>query len=142
MSTYLITIIVATLGSVAYHVLQRTISPNTHPLVSLLATYTTALVLTLVAIPFVSDLSFGTELRKLGWASFALGAAIIALELGYLLAYRAGWNLSAAALYSNTAVAIVLVPIGVLAFQDGIDARRLAGLGLALAGLVLIGHKP
>ena len=32
-------------------------------------------------------------------------------ELGFLLAYRSGWNLGVAALYSNAATALVLLPV-------------------------------
>ena len=42
-----------------------------------------------------------------------MGIAIVAVELGVLLAYRAGWRMSVASLTVNSALALVLVPVGV-----------------------------
>ena len=63
------------------------------------------------------------------------------MELGFLLAYRAGWRVGVAALYSNALVTILLVPVGLLAFRETLDARRLLGLALAGAGLWLLGAR-
>jgi len=72
---------------------------------------------------------------------FGLGFGILLLELGFLLAYRAGWNLSTAALASNVTVALVLLPIGLLAFREQLNAWNWMGVVLALAAIVLIGKK-
>lgn len=143
MSPYVFAIALTIAANVGYHLCQRTIRPDLNPWASLLATYATALVLTLLAWPLLAkDAQLGAELRKLTWPSFALGLAIVGLELGFLLAYRAGWQLSVAALYSNAAVAILLLPIGVLAFKEILDVRTSLGLGLALLGLWLLSTRP
>jgi len=40
----------------------------------------------------------------LNWTSFALAFAIAGVEIGFLLAYRAGWNISLGAIASNVAI--------------------------------------
>lgn len=143
MSLYVVSIALTIIANVGYHLLQRSIRPDLSPLVSLIATYGTALVLCLLALPFFGgEEPMGQQFAKLGWPSAALGLAIIALELGFLLAYRAGWNISVAALYSNAAVVLLLLPVGLLAFQEGMDARKAAGLVCAFVGLVLLSSKP
>jgi hypothetical protein len=34
------------------------------------------------------------QLHKINWASFALGAAVLGIEVGFLYAYRVGGNIS------------------------------------------------
>ncbi|MBV1858172.1 MAG: hypothetical protein KUG77_07155 [Nannocystaceae bacterium] len=143
MSLYAVSIALTIVANVGYHLLQRSIRPDLSPIISLIATYGTALVLCLLALPFVrGDEPLGQQFSKLGWPSAALGLAIIALELGFLLAYRAGWNISIAALYSNAAVVLLLLPVGLIAFHEGMDARKAAGLVCAFVGLVLLSSKP
>jgi len=48
------------------------------------------------------------------WSSVALGAAVVTIKAGYLTAYRVGWNLNRAALFSNVVVAVLLIPLGMI----------------------------
>ncbi|OAI43211.1 hypothetical protein AYO41_02585 [Verrucomicrobia bacterium SCGC AG-212-E04] len=129
-------------ANVAYHFCQKAISPNANPLVSLFFTYLSGMLITLVCIPLFSPgLQIGSAVKELNWATFALGFGIVGLELGFLLAYRAGWNLSLGALYSNTMVTVLLLPIGVLVFKETLTGRHWVGLALALSGLILLGYK-
>jgi uncharacterized membrane protein len=143
MTLYVLAISMTIVANVGYHLIQRTIRPDLHPLVSLLATYLTALLATAVCWPLMSKgSSLSDEVGKLGWQSFALGIAVVLLEAGFLLAYRAGWQISVAALYSNASVALLLLPFGVLAFSERIDLTRGIGLAFALVGLVLLSRRP
>jgi len=45
------------------------------------------------------------------------------LELGFLLAYRKVWNISVAGFLSNTLVALMLIPVGLLLFKETISLR-------------------
>lgn len=143
MSLYVFSLALNVLANVGYHLLQRAIRPDLNPALSLVATYATALLISLCALPFFrGDTAWSEQLPKLGWMSFALGLAVVLLELGFLLAYRAGWNISVAALYSNATVALLLLPVGLLAFHEGMDARKAAGLLCTFAGLLLLSQKP
>ena len=129
-------------ANVAYHFCQKAISPNANPLVSLFFTYLSGMLITLVCIPlFYPGLQIGSAVKELNWATFVLGFGIVGLELGFLLAYRAGWNLSLGALYSNVMVTVLLLPIGVLVFKETLTGRHWVGLALALSGLMLLGNK-
>lgn len=143
MTLYVTSIALTILANIGYHLLQRTIRPDLSPVVSLIATYATALLACLIALPFVrGSAPLSEEFGKLGWQSAVLGLAVIALELGFLLAYRAGWNVSVAALYSNAAVALLLLPVGLLVFGETMDTRKVAGLVCAFVGLLLLTSKP
>ena len=130
-------------ANVGYHIFQKSIRPEASPAISLVITYAVALLVSAVLVPVLgSPRSLSAALAQTNWASYALGVAIVGLEIGFLLAYRAGWDIGLAAPYSNVAVAVVLLPIGALAFGDQLTLRKLAGFGLAVAGLVLLSTGP
>ena len=70
-----------------------------------------------------------------------LGVVLVGLELGFLLAYRANWNLSYAALVANIIVALVFIPIGLLVFKEKVTLTNILGVFVCVAGLVMINLK-
>lgn len=130
------------LSNVLYHIFQKVIPGTVNPLLSLAVTYLVAAIATLLLLPlFPMQGTLGAEVRKLNWASVGLGAVIVGLELGFLLAYRSGWNISLASLVANTTVALLLIPVGLLLFKEELSAVNILGIVLALAGLVLVNLK-
>ncbi len=125
-------------GNIAYHLLNNSLAPNAHPFASLVATYGVGLTVSLLVLAADAKAGVGAGLRELNWASYALGVFVVLLELGFLLAYRAGWKVSVAAVYSNVAVGLLLLPIGVLAFRETLSAANAAGIVLAVVSLVLM----
>nr|WP_092074495.1 EamA family transporter [Dendrosporobacter quercicolus]NSL49116.1 EamA family transporter [Dendrosporobacter quercicolus DSM 1736]SDM98972.1 EamA-like transporter family protein [Dendrosporobacter quercicolus] len=139
---YYLTMTLTILANLFYHILQKSISPVIHPLFSLLVTYVTAIVVVLIVYPFYpSSFSFYDNLKGLNWASAALALAIIGLELGFLLAYRAGWDISLAAIISNVSVSVLLIPIGILLFKETITAVNTVGLLFCIIGIILTSSK-
>jgi drug/metabolite transporter (DMT)-like permease len=138
-SAYVITLVVVVIANLAYHLSQKGIPADVNPYASLLVSYVTALVMTVIALVFFSTSRespwIASTWTKLNWASVSVGIAAVGLELGYLWAYRVGWKLSFAALYSNVLVTLALIPIGVLFFHEDLSPRKWAGIILALSGL-------
>jgi drug/metabolite transporter (DMT)-like permease len=105
---------------------------------ALVVTYATSTVLSIVLIPlFPMSTSFVEMIKKLNWVSVKLGIAIVGVEIGYLLAYRAGWQISLGAIVSNVAVAVLLVPIGILLFREKLTTVNYVGIVLCIVGLVM-----
>lgn len=73
--------------------------------------------------------------------NIALGVALVGLELGFLWAYRAGWQMNLAALVSNLWVTLLLIPIGFIVFRETLSWQNILGVTLAIVGLVLIGKR-
>lgn len=139
---YYLPIALTIVSNVFYHIFQKYIPDNVNPILSLIITYLTAIVLSLVILLFgFKDSSLLAEIRKVNWASFALGASIIGLELGFLLAYRAGWNISVGALVSTIIVSLLLIPIGIAIFKETLTFQGGIGIILCIIGLVLINSK-
>ncbi len=129
----------AVASNVLYHLSQKSVPGGLHPLLSLTVTYVAALAVTLLLWPFYPG--GAPSLRSLSgvnWASFAVGVAIVGVEIGVLLAYRAGLKISLGATLINVAVAVVLIPIGLLFFRETLTPANVAGLALCVAGLWLL----
>jgi drug/metabolite transporter (DMT)-like permease len=139
MTLFALSLAVIVLSNVVYHVSQKSIPRDAHPLVSVLVTYAVAAGITLLLLPFFPlQGTLGQALRKINWSSAAVGAAIVGVELGFLLAYRSGWRISVGSAAANAAVAIVLVPTGLLFFNERLSGVNAAGLILCLIGLLLV----
>jgi drug/metabolite transporter (DMT)-like permease len=139
MPLFALSFLVVILSNLVYHVSQKSVPREAHPIVSLLVTYGVAIGITLLLIPFFPIKEpIGREFRKLNWSSAVIGAAIVGVELGFLLAYRAGWRISVGSAAANAAVAALLVPTGLVLFGEKLSEANIAGLVLCLAGLLLV----
>lgn len=129
-------------GNVLYNISQKSIPSGAPPLLSLLVTYAVAFVATALLLPLAPEkVQIREGIARLNWASVGVGVAIVAVELGVLLAYRAGWRMSVATLTVNSALALVLVPVGIIVYRERMSAANVAGLVLCLAGLLLVARE-
>jgi len=125
-------------ANLAYNLCQKTTAP-VHPLAALVVTYAVALVACLLLYPVLSpNPDLLAELKRVNASSWLLGLAIVLLETGFILAFRSGWSLSTAALFSNAAAAVLLVPISVLVFKGRFSPANAVGMAAAVAGLWLM----
>lgn len=142
MSLFYLSISLTIISNILYHVCQKSIPGNVNPIISLIVTYISAILVSLVILPIYPDkINIVESTKNLNWAPFILGASIVGLELGYLLAYRAGWNINLAALVSTVIVAIFLIPIGIFFFKETLTIHNVFGIILCIIGLVLIKYK-
>jgi drug/metabolite transporter (DMT)-like permease len=133
---------VAITGQVLYHVTQKSVAAGAHPVLSLLVFYGVAALFTLPLFwLFPLGQPLGDEASRINWAVIGVGASIVLIEIGFLLAYRAGGNLSSAFVLTAAAVTSCLAVVGVAVFKEALDLRQLAGIGLCLAGIWLVSGK-
>ena len=122
-----------------YNICAKSTPEGANAFASLLITYTTAAVATLVVMLLtLKPANIIPELNKTNWTSFVLGLAIVGLEFGYINVYRAGWKISVGTLVANIGLAVALIIIGALLYKEAITARQLAGIAICAAGLFLI----
>lgn len=131
-------VLLAVAGTVAYHVAQKLTSPRVHPMLSLGISFLTAGLACLLFLGISKGRGALATAPDLSWAAFALGASIIAIECGFLLAYRRGIAMNRAALVVNVVVAIVLIAVGRAAFGEALTGRAGVGIALCLVGLWLL----
>jgi uncharacterized membrane protein len=129
-------------STVLYHLFQKITPANANPLLAFFVTYTAAALICLLLLPvFPLTSSLRESLKQLNWVTPALAVAIVGIELGVLLAYRAGWKISLNAIVANVAVTLILVPIGVLFFKEKISLVNQIGIAVCIAGLVMANWK-
>jgi drug/metabolite transporter (DMT)-like permease len=81
---------------------------------------------------------FFKEVKKVNWAIFVLAVGCTGIDLGYILLFRAGWDISIGSLVCNIALAILLIFVGILFYREKITKYHLAGISMCLIGLTLI----
>jgi drug/metabolite transporter (DMT)-like permease len=132
-------IVVIVLCTVLYHLGQRSIPAQANAIIATLAAYAVASIGALAAMPFFArEVSLGESVRQLNRGTVLVGLGALGIEVGFLLAYRAGWPISSASLTANAMVAVVLLLIGAIAFREAITPARGVGIALCLAGLWLV----
>jgi len=135
-------ILITILSNVLYHIFIKLTPQDTNPVVALTVTYGTSLLVCLAyLLIFPPEGGLVPAFMKTNWASAALGISILGLEMGFLLAYRAGWDISLAGIVSASAVAVVLIPVGLLAFKERLSLFNIFGVVLCIAGLVMVNYK-
>lgn len=135
--SYYFALILTVVGTLLYHLAQKKMPPTVSPFGLLAAAFATALMLCLLLLVLTerAPLRFRPDLN---WSSLALGVSVVMIEAGYLVAYRLGWKLNRAALTSNVAVAILLIPLGTILFQEQVSLRMIAGAVLCISGVILL----
>ena len=139
MKPYLLYLVVAVIGTLSYHLGQKTLPATANPMVLLMLVYALAFAMAAAAAPFFRSAGIApAPAALLGWPLLALAAGIFLIEIGFLLAYRhaAPVNWSSAAV--NGTVAALLVPIAAVAFGESFSAMRALGIAAVAAGLYLL----
>lgn len=142
MSLFYFSITLAICSSALYHFVAKSTPSGVNFTVSLLVTYAVAFVVTLFTFFFFPTKNgIAAELKQLNWASIGLAIAIVGIEFGFLLTYRAGWHLGIAAVLVNVVASLILVPVAILVFKDEISWVNILGILICLVGLVMLNWK-
>jgi uncharacterized membrane protein len=97
------------------------------------------MIFSVILIPFFSTgFSVIDNFKYSVWPSIALGFAIVGLEVGFLFAYRLGWDISVASVLSNISVAIFLLPVGLLMYKENFTRVNFIGIVFCIVGLILV----
>jgi drug/metabolite transporter (DMT)-like permease len=132
-------LLLAVAGGVLYHAAAKSVPKDLAPALVLVVAYTTALAISGVAhwaMPGAAATSASLALLHPAVLGLGLGAAMI--EIGYVLTYRADWPVSVTSVMINGAVAVLLVPLGLLLFAERMSWTRVAGMLLCMAGVWLL----
>jgi drug/metabolite transporter (DMT)-like permease len=142
MRPHFLPIVMIIFGGVLYHVGQKSVPRTVNPFAAIMLAYAIGIALCGIGLAF--DRGGGPLLdsvKNSNWAVAALGVGALIIEIGFLLAYRAGWNVSVASVVTNISVALILIPIGMFVFKEHLSLRSAAGIACCLLGLYLISKK-
>jgi drug/metabolite transporter (DMT)-like permease len=142
MNTAYIPILLIVAGGLIYQLSQKAIRHEVNVYFAICAAYLAGIVLCLITQYFYpADEPFWQSAKKMNWAIIGVGLGAALVEVGFLIAYRAGWKISATSMLVNMLMSVALVPIGVFFFRDKISKWNALGIAFYFAGLILISRK-
>ena len=139
MLNYVWPIVLVILSNVFYQICAKSVPEGMNPLASLTVTYLIGAVVSFVLYCILGkDANIIKEYSQINWAPFVLGFVIVGLEVGYIYAYKAGWQVSTAQIVQAALVAIILAFVGYGLYHESLSLKKIAGIVICLGGLVLI----
>ena len=130
------------LSNTAYQICAKSVPNNMDPLASLTITYLVGAAASAVLYFTLNrGANLVAEYGKMNWAPIALGIVIVGLEVGWIYAYKAGWQVSTGFIVQSAVLAAVLIAVGYLLYREGITWNKLLGVGICLIGLIFINYK-
>ena len=142
MISYIWPIALVVLSNTLYQICAKSVPDGMNPLASLTVTYLIGAIVS-CALYFLlnRNANLVREFRLLNWAPIVLGIVIVGLEVGFIYAFRAGWQISMAQIVSSVALALILIFVGYLLYHEAITWNKIAGIIVCLIGLVLINYR-
>lgn len=140
---YIWPIALVVLSNLVYQICAKSVPDGLNPFAALAVTYTVGAAVS-IALYFImnnKNANLIGEFSKLNWAPFLMGLVVVGLEVGFIYAYKAGWQVSMAALVSSTVLAVLLIFVGYLLYKESITWNKILGIVICLAGLFFINFK-
>ena len=145
MFSYLWPIGLVIISNVMYQVCAKEVPAEMNAFASLTVTYVVAAVSSLIFFFLLGGSSSGTgligEYSKINWAPFVLGVVIVGLEVGWIFAYKAGWEVSTGFIVQSAVLAILLLVLGYFLYHEALTWNKVVGVVICLIGLVFINLK-
>ena len=139
MFSYIWPIALVVFSNTLYQICAKSVPEGMNPLASLTVTYLIGAAVSCGMYYLLNrDANLFRELLLTNWAPAVLGVVIVGLEVGFIYAFRAGWQISVARTVTSAAVAVILIFVGVLGYREAVTWNKIAGIVICLAGLALI----
>lgn len=130
-------------GLVIYQVSQKSTDQNANPFIVIIMAYLIGIAACIGGYFLIprQDAALVPMMRSVIWPALGIGLGAAAIEIGFLLAYRTGWNLSLLPISVNVCGAMLLILIGIFAFRESVSIEKIIGVFLCIGGLILITIK-
>jgi uncharacterized membrane protein len=134
---YYFSISLVIISNILYSFFESIIPGDVNPVIALCSMYTGG---ALIVLPFYIKNRNKYEVRRNHFESrvilFAL--ANMLTDLGFLLAFRTGWELGTFNIISNISVLIILTVLGIFIYKEKLTTMNLFGIILGIIGLYLL----
>lgn len=142
MVAYIWPIALVVLSNTLYQICAKSVPEGMNPLASLTITYLIGAAVSCALYYILNrDANLFREIRQTNWAPIVLGIVVVGLEVGFIYAFRAGWQISMAQIVSSAVLAVILIFVGYLLYHEAITWNKIVGIIVCLAGLVLINYR-
>jgi len=139
---YILPLVLVLVSNVFYQISAKSVPAEMNPLASLTVTYLVGAVTSLVLYYLLNrGANIIKEYAKLNWAPFVLGLVVVGLEVGFIYAYKAGWQVSTAQIVQSAVLAVILIFVGKFIYGEPLTPNKIIGIIVCLAGLLIINIK-
>lgn len=139
MFAYIWPLALVVLSNVAYQICTKETPDALNPLASLTVTYLVgAVVAGVLYYATTKNADIIREYSHMNWSSAALGVSIVGLEVGFIYAYKAGWQISTLSIVQSAFLAILLIFVGFVLYKEALSPTKLIGIVICLVGLYFI----
>ena len=139
MFSYIWPIGLVVLSNVMYQICAKSTPESINPLASLTITYAvSAIVSGILYYVLNKGGNLAKEYSHLSWSSFVLGVVIIGLEVGWIYAYKAGWQVSVGMVVQSSFLAVALLLVGFFLYHEVLNPSKVIGVLICLVGLYFI----
>lgn len=130
------------LCNVIYQICAKSVSGSVNPLASLTVTYMVgALCSAVLYFALSQHANLLREISKMNWASYFLGLVVVGLEVGFIYAYKAGWQVSTVSIVQSSFLAVLLMVVGTLLYHETLTWNKIIGVLICMIGLIFINWK-
>lgn len=131
-------IMLAVAANVFYHVASKSIPVEQNAFMGLIVNYATALLASVILFFVTPHEKILIEAARSNWACVLMGLSITGVEVGFVMIYRAGGELSTASLIVSILIALAMLVVGGIFYHEQISAQKIFGAILCMAGVVLL----
>ncbi len=140
---YYLSIVIIVISNIVYHLASKKVPQNTNPFFFVMISYIVGFFIAAIAFTIsIGNKNLMEEVtiqsKLINWTPILLGISVIGLEVGNVLMYRAGWNISKGALFCNILLAVALIAIGVVFFKEEFNLKQVFGVVSCVIGLYLL----
>lgn len=137
--SYIWPLAIIVLANTFYQVCAKGIPNSMDPFASMTITYFVGTICSAILYFIVNrNGNLLTEYSKSNWAPALLGLCIVGLEVGFIYAYKVGWQVSTLSIVQSAFVAGVLIFVGWLLYHEAISLSKIIGIVICLIGLYFI----
>ena len=136
-------ILIVLMTTASFHLCPKSMSKHINPFLNLLIVYIVAALSSFIYFMLTNQgEGIISSLGNINYAVPMLALSIVGLEFGFILLYRTGWDISLGPLVNGIIVAVILVIVGLLAFNEVLGINKVIGISLCLIGLVMLNYQP
>jgi len=140
---YFLSAVLAIVGGVMYHHFVKRIPATIHPIVSIVGIYLGVLLVSGLLLGLVPPAEgYRYHFKQLSWVQLAVAISVFLIELGFVLMYRAGWNLSSGNLVTGVFINLLLLALGVGLLREKLSVVNAIGIAISIIGVAMIGYRP
>lgn len=137
--SYIWPILIVIVSNVVYQICAKSVPEDMDAMASMTITYAVGTVCSAVMYLVINKGgNLLTEYSKLNAAPFLLGISIVGLEVGFIYAYKVGWQVSTASIVQSAFLAVALIFVGALLYHEAITVNKVLGIAVCLVGMWIL----